>query len=69
MQSINFIKQTVSEKKNFKDFFFLKNLPFLGPQQPIKISDQDEGHLKHSALLNNHFYKNKIQISPMRLQK
>ena len=68
MQSISFIKQTVSEKKIFIDFFF-ENLPFLGPQQPIKISDQDEGHLKHSALLNKHFSKNKIQISPMRLQK
>ena len=50
MQSINFIKQTVSEKI-FKDFFF-ENLPFLGPQQPIKISDQDKGHLKGSAILN-----------------
>ena len=68
MQSINFIiNLTVSEEKIFKDFFF--NLPFLGPQQPIKISDQDEGHLKHSALLNKHFSTNKIQISPMRLQK
>ena len=57
MQSISFIKQTVSEKKIFKDFFF-ENLPFLGPQQPIKISDQDEGHLKCSALLNKHFSKN-----------
>ena len=66
MQSINFIKQTVSEEKIFKDFF-LETLPFLGPQQPIKISDQDEGHLKHSAILNKHFSKNKIQISPMRL--
>ena len=59
MQSISFIKQTVSEQKIFKDFF-LENLPFLGPQQPIKISDQDEGHLKRSALLNKHFSKNKI---------
>ena len=25
-----------------KIFFFFENLPFLGPQQPIKISDQDE---------------------------
>ena len=66
MQSISFIKQTVSEEKIFKDFF--KNLPFLGPQQPIKISDQDEGHLKHSSVLNKHFSKNKIQISPLRLQ-
>ena len=49
MQSISFIKQTVSEKRIFKDFFF-ENLPFLGPQQPIKISDQDDGHLKDSAL-------------------
>ena len=65
MQSINFIKQTVPEKK----IFFFENLPFWGPQQQIKISDQDEGHLKHSALLNKHFCKNKIQISPMRLQK
>ena len=53
MQSISFIKQTVSEKKIFKDFFFRKI-----PQQPIKISDQDEGHLKRSALLNKHFSKN-----------
>ena len=68
MQSISFIKQTVSEKKIFKDFFF-EILLFLGPQQPIKISDQDEGHMKRSALLNKHFSKNRIQISPMRLQK
>ena len=50
MQSISFIKQTVSEEKIFKDFF--ENLSFLGPQQPIKISDQDEDHLKRKALLN-----------------
>ena len=66
MQSIIFIKQTVSEEKIFKDFF--KNLPFLGSQQTIKISDQDEGHLKRRALLNKHFSKNKIQIS-MRKQR
>ena len=72
MQSISFIKQIVSEKKMFKAFFFFfffENLPFFGPQQPIKISDQDEGHLTRSALLNKHFSKNKIRISPMRLQK
>ena len=66
MQSISFIKQTVSEEKIFKDFF--ENLSFLGPQQPIKISDQDEDHLKRRALLNKHFSKNKTQISPMRKQ-
>ena len=67
MQSISFIKQTVSEEKVFKDFF--ENFSFLGPQQPIKISDQDEGHLKGRALLNKHFSKNKTQISPMTKQK
>ena len=58
MQSISFIKQTVSEEKIFKDFF-----------EPIKISNQDEGHLKRRALLNKHFSKNKTQISQMRKQK
>ena len=53
MQSISFIKQTVSEEKIFKDFF--ENLSFLGSQQPINISDQDEDHLKHRALPNKHF--------------
>ena len=61
--------QTVSVEKIFKDFFFLENLLFLGPQRPIKISDQDEGHLKRKALLNKHFSKNKIQIPPIRQQK
>ena len=42
---------------------FFENLPFLGPQQPIKISDQDEGHLKRSALLNKHFSKNKNETA------
>ena len=31
MQSISFIKQTVSEEKIFEDFF--ENLSFLGPRQ------------------------------------
>ena len=67
MQSISFIKQTVSEEEIFKDFF--ENLSFMGPQQPIKISHQDEGHLKRKTLLNKHFSINKTQISPMRKQK
>ena len=66
MQSISFIKQTVSEKKIFIDFF--RKFALFGAPA-IKISDQDEGHLKRSALLNKHFSKNKIRISPMRLQK
>ena len=57
MQSISFIKQTILRRRFLLKIFF-ENLPFLGPQQPIKISDQDEGHLKRSALLNKHFSKN-----------
>ena len=57
MQSISFIKQTVSEKKIFKDFF-PKICPLWGPS-----SNQDEGHLKHSALLNKHFSKNKNETA------
>ena len=37
------LHKAVSEEKIFKDFF--ENLSFLWPQQPIQISDQDEGHL------------------------
>ena len=51
-----------TEKKIFKEFFF-ENLPFLGPQQPIKINDQDEGHLKRSALLNKQFSKCKNETA------
>ena len=54
-----FIKQTVSEEKIFKDFF--ENMSFLRTQQPMKISDQDEGHLKRRALLNKHFSKIKLK--------
>ena len=68
MQSISIIKQAVSEEKIFKPVF-RKICPFWGHQQPIKISDQDEGHLKRRALLNKHFSKNKIQISLMRKQR
>ena len=52
MQSISFIKQRVSVEKIFKDFF--RKFVLFGAQQPIKISDQDEGHLKRRALLNKH---------------
>ena len=31
--------------------------------QPIKIRDQDEGHLKRSALLHKHFSKNKNETA------
>ena len=42
---------------------FFENWPFLGHQQPIKICDQDDGHLKRSALLNKHFSKNKNETA------
>ena len=59
MQSISFIKQTVSEEKIFKDFF-RKFVLFGAPAtNQNKRSDQDEGHLKRRALLNKHFSKNK----------
>ena len=55
-------------RRRFLKIFFRK-LAFLGAQQSIKISDQEDGHLKRRALLNKHFSKNKIQISPMRKQR
>ena len=48
--------------------FLFENLPFWGPQQPIKISDHDEGHLKRRAQLNKYVSKYKIQISSIRKQ-
>ena len=41
----------------------------MGPQQPIKIKDKDKSNNKRGALLNKHFYKNKIQISAVGPQK
>ena len=46
MQNISFIKQTVSEEKIFKDFFFRKFALFWAP-----ATNQNEGHLKRRALL------------------
>ena len=63
MQSI-FIKQTVSEKKIFKDFFFSKICLFGAPATNQNKRSGCEGHLKGSVLLNKHFSNNK-----MRLQK
>ena len=40
-----------------------ENLPFWGPHQPIKISDQDEGHLKRSEFLNKQSSKNKNETA------
>ena len=45
------------------------NLPYMLPRQPIKLSDLDKSRMKHGVLLNKYFCKEKIQISPMTLQK
>ena len=42
--------------------FFLENLPFMSPRQPIKSSDLDKSRLKHGGLLNKHFCKKKSNI-------
>ena len=42
-----------SEKKNIEMFF--KNLPFMSPCQPIKLSDLDKSCMKHGGLLNKYF--------------
>ena len=67
MPSFSFILLMVSEKKIFEYFFEI--LPFMLPLQPIKLSDLDKIHKKCEGLLNKHFCKNKIQISPMTQQK
>ena len=54
-------------KKNFE--YFIENLPFMSPRQPIKLSDLDKSRMKHAGLLNKHFCKKKFQISPMRQKK
>ena len=57
----------VSENKIFKHSY--ENRPFLPPKQPIKFTDLDKSHMKRRGLLNKHFCKKKIQISPIRQKK
>ena len=49
-------------------YFFLENLPFMSPLQPIKLSDLDKNRMQHGGLLNKHICK-KNQIPPVRQQK
>ena len=49
MPSFSFILLTVSEK-NIQ--YFLENLPFMSPCQPIKSSDLYKSRMKHGGLLN-----------------
>ena len=46
-----------------------RNLPFMSPRQPIKLSDLDKSRMKHGGLLFKYFCKKKIQISLMTWQK
>ena len=41
---------------------FFEILPFMWPQQPIKIKDKEKSHMKHRDILNKCFCKDKIQI-------
>ena len=60
MQSFSFIPLTASEDKIFKEYF-LENLPFMLPWQPLKISDLDKIHMNRRGLLK-HFCKKNLNI-------
>ena len=38
------------------------------PRQPIKLSNSDKSLMKCEELFNKHFCKNKILLSPMRVE-
>ena len=42
---------------------FFKNLPFMSPSQPIKLSDLDKSRMQHRGLLNKHICEKKSNIS------
>ena len=49
---------------------FFKNLPFMSPRQPIKLSYLDKSRMQDGGgLLNKHICGKKNQISPVRQQK
>ena len=49
--------------------FFVENLPFMSPRQPIKSSDLDKSRVKHGGLLNKHFCNKKKSNIPNDLAK
>ena len=49
-------------RRRILNFFFLKNLPFMSPGQPIKLSDLDKSGMQHGGLLNKHFCKKNLNI-------
>ena len=65
MQIFSFIPLMASEKI-FYFFFFLENLAFWLPWQPIKISDLDKIQMVGRGLLQKHFCKNFFKVSAVR---
>ena len=60
MQSFSFIPLTASDEKIFE--YFIENLPFMLPWQPIKFSDLDKIHMNRRGLLKKHFCKKNLNI-------
>ena len=56
-ESFSFISLMAPEKKDFLIFFFLENLAFRLPWQPIIISDFDEIHMVGGGPPQKHFCK------------
>ena len=46
-------------RKRILHIFFLENLPFMSPRQPIKLSDLDKSGMQHGGLLNKHICEKK----------
>ena len=61
MQSFSLIPLMASEEIFL--FFFVENLAFRLPLQPIKISDLDKIHMVGRGLLQEHFCKTFFKIS------
>ena len=40
---------------------FFKNLPFMSPRQPIKLSYLDKSRMQHGGLLNKHICEKEIK--------
>ena len=59
MQSFSFIPLIISEK--IFEYFF-KNLSFMLPWQPIKLSNLDKIHMNRRGLLKKHFCKKNLNI-------
>ena len=41
-------------RRRILNIFFLENLPFISPRQPIKLSYLDKSRMQHGGLLNKH---------------